>query len=295
MKRTLSALTAWGILAVAAWPIVPNLGVDSEFSFVGRNNSGTGGVIAVGPRAIMTARHITLGQFVSFSPTGGGTLYEVDIASQTDIGGSDIRMYRTLEDLPGWYDIDFSPLPVAYSHAASGSAINFTPTGGSAVGLRAVGYGQTGVLNGAGTGYDLTPASAGTRRQASFFSDSRGELTIGGVGTFSNILSFLVANPDGTLADQDSGGGLFRNVGGSWQLVGVNSFVLSDNLGRAFGTGDWNGRLLGSNSALHFASGFAELAPHEQAIRAFLVPEPASMMALASSLALLLARRKRAT
>lgn len=283
MRRTGWIVGVLACVASTSFAIVPNTGIDSDFGFVGRTQFGGASVVAVGRRAIMTARHVTLTTpSVTFSADGSGPLFGVDLSTKTDIGGSDIRLYRTTEDLPGWYDIDYTPLTTQVTHDEN---LAFTATGQSAEALTAVGFGLTGQLNGAGTGYDVDPNSALHRRKGNFFSDSRGpaELDLGGgdiIGPFSSILSFLIANGDGTIAGGDSGGGLFKDVNGTQKLVGINSFTLGT---RQFVQG----------TTLFFASGFAELAPHENEIRAFLVPEPASMAAMALGLAVLARRRRR--
>lgn len=281
MRRTGWIVGVLACLAPTSFAIVPNTGIDNDFAFVGRNQFAGASLVAVGRRTVMTARHVTLNSNVTFSADGSGPLYAVDVNSKQDIGGSDIRMYRTLVDLPGWYDIDFTPLTTAYTHDAN---LNLTFIGGNSEALTAVGYGQTGNVNGAGTGYDIDPNAPFHRRKGNFFSDSRGMITLDpnglNIGPYSSILSFLIANGDGTIAPGDSGGGLFKEVNGVQKLVGINSFTVGT---RQFVQG----------STLFFASGFAELAPHEAAIRAYLVPEPATMGAMALGLAALARRRRK--
>lgn len=292
MRRTGWTLLALACLSQGALAIIPNNGLDSEFNFVGRTQGGGASLVAVGKRAVITAAHVNLPQFVTFGADGTGPLYEIDVNSKMDIGGSDIRLYRTKVDLPSWVGFDFTPLPVAFTHTEDTDGnLNFEQNGGAlAEELRAVGYGFTGTVNGAGTGYQQTANSAGNRHAARFFSDSRGDLTVGTNGPFSSIVSFLINNGDGILEGGDSGGGLFRNVGGQWKLVGINSATGGN---RMFGTNWTPDRLLGTGTTLSHISVFAELAPHRDQISAYLVPEPASMAALGlGALALIRRRRK---
>jgi hypothetical protein len=293
MGWTLAALAA---LSQAALAIIPNNGLDSEFSFVGRRQFGSGSLVAVGPRHVMTARHITLTQFITFDAQAGSFPIEVDLSSQTDIGNSDIRLYRTLDDLPGWYDIDYNPLPSNFSHTENASgALEFNQLpSGQALELRGVGYGLTGTVNGSGTGYVVDGNSPQHRRSARFFSDSRGTntLDLGGgnvIGPYNSVVSFLINNGDGTIEGGDSGGGLFRNVGGEWKLVGIASFQGGN---RMFASGFTPERRLGTNPQLNHIVGFAELAQHQAEIEAFLVPEPATLAMLGLGAAALLRRRR---
>jgi hypothetical protein len=278
--------------AGAALAIIPNNGVDAQFAFVGRRQFGSGSFVAVGPNHIMTAQHINMTQFVTLDPLAAKFPIEVDLSSVHDVNNTDIRLYRTITPLPGWYEIDWNPLPVGWTHTEdSNGNLSFSPNGGGiAEELRGVGFGITGTLNANGNGYTADFNSPQHRRQARFFSDSRGNVTLGSRGPFSSLISFLINNGDGTLEAGDSGGGLFRNVGGQWRLVGINSFAGGNRL---FGSGFTADRLSAGNPVLHRIAGFAELAPHRAEIQAYLIPEPASMAALGLGLVALLRRRKR--
>lgn len=283
MRRTGWIVGVLACVAGSSFAIVPNTGIDNDFTVVGRTQFGGGSLVAVGRRVVMTARHVDLTANITFGADGTGTLYSVDLSSKMDVGNSDIRLYRTNVDLPNWAEIDFNPLTTQVTHDVN---FAFTATGQNAEALTAVGYGVSGALNGAGTGYNADFNTPMHRRKGNFFSDSRGpaELDLGGgnvIGPFSTILSFLIANGDGTLAPGDSGGGLFKEINGVQKLVGINSFTLGTN--RNFLVG----------SSLSFASGFAELAPHKSEIEAYLVPEPASMAAMALGIAALARRRRK--
>ena len=293
MRRVELIFGILGCLAPAALAIIPNSGLDSTFPFVGRNQFGSGSVVAVGPRAIITARHLGLiNANITFTADGSGPLYAVDLASQTLIDNTDLQMYRTLVDLPAWAPIDFTPLPSNFSHADDGSGgINITQNAsGSFAALMGVGFGLTGTVNGTATGYLVDGSSPQHRRAAPFFSDSRGTITVAGAGPFASVLSFLINNGDGSLEGGDSGGGLFRNVGGQWRLVGINSFNAGSD--RFFATGfDANRR--NGLASLNWVSGFAELSAHQTEINNFLVPEPASLSVIGLGIAALLRRRRK--
>ena len=280
-------------LAPSVFAIIPNLGLDATFPFVGRNEFGSGSVVAVGPRAIITARHLgVINSNITFTANASGPFYAVDLASQTLIDNTDLQMYRTLVDLPAWAPIDFTPLPSNFTHSdGPGGGINISQNAsGSFASLMGVGFGLTGTLNGTSTGYLVDGTSAQHRRAAPFFSDSRGTITLAGTGPFASVLSFLINNGDGSVEGGDSGGGLFRNVGGQWRLVGINSF--NGGSDRIFATGfDANRR--NGLSSLQWLSGFAELAPHQTEINNFLVPEPASFAIVGLGIAALLRRRKK--
>lgn len=291
LRRTGWIIGVLGCLAPAALAIIPNNGLDSAFPFVGRN-AGVGSLVAVGPRAVITARHITLDSLITFSADASAPFYAVDLTTATDIGNSDLRMYRTLQDLPAWAPIDFTPLPVNFTHTVNaGGGLDFSQNAtGSFAPLTGVGFGLTGQVNAGGTGYDVNATSPMHRRAAPFFSDSRGNVTVGSATNFSSIISFLINNGDGTVETGDSGGGMFRNVGGQWRLVGIHSF---NGGNRLFGSGFGADRRISGSASLNFISGFAELAPHQAQIEAYLVPEPASFAIIGLGIAALLRRRKK--
>lgn len=292
MRRIGLLVGVLACFAASSLAIIPNNGLDSTFSFVGRNQFGSGSVVAVGPRAIITARHLgVINSNITFSNDGSGPLYAVDLSTQTFIGNSDLQMYRTLVDLPSWAPIDFSPLPSNFTHSDNGSGglnISQNPSGSFAT-LTGVGFGFTGTLNGSGTGYTPDFSSPQHRRAAPFFSDSRGTNTLAGIGPYNSVVSFLINNGDGTLEGGDSGGGLFRNVGGQWRLVGINSFQGGNyNFATGFDANRRNGL-----ATLQHIAGFAEVSPHQQQIEAFLVPEPATFAVVGLGLAALLRRRRK--
>jgi hypothetical protein len=88
---------------------------------------------------------------------------------------------------------------------------------------------------------------------------------------------------EGMGAPGDSGGPVFIQVGSTWYIAGVHSFLL--DLGPPAGNNVADGRygdILGSTRVSSYAAWIESV-----------VPEPASMMALAIGLAGLLARRRR--
>ena len=82
MRRMGLILGVLACLVPAALAIIPNNGLDSTFNFVGRNQFGSGSVVAVGPRAIITARHLgVINSNITFTADGSGPLYAVDLST----------------------------------------------------------------------------------------------------------------------------------------------------------------------------------------------------------------------
>lgn len=287
MKRgTVSAFAAALLAApcLAVYGIHTNPGSsDSFFQWVGQVGGASGSVVA--PNWVLTARHVS-GNF-----TLGGNTYIPDqrIESPT----ADLALLHFSETFGGHYSL----------------------YGGSAVGheVSMVGYGLAAYPRTDHLGFTLAQ-QGGTRRVATNVAGISEEvqLNIGGgvVLTFQALLADLdTTNPntpagynrdwfgDGTATSDegglmygDSGGGWFLNDGGEWKLVGVNDFIFSaDDQPPGF-SGNDQYMVYG-----YSGSGAVDLTwgPQRDWVLATIVPEPASMLALAAGLAAIGARRRR--
>lgn len=187
-----------GVLAsaiTAASPaIVPNLGEDSRFQWVGPTGGASG--TAVARRSVITAKHV------------GGSTYGVlgkiySASYRIHHPTMDLAILVFGEDLPGWHEIGGS--------APVGSEVMW------------VGYGRTGILNPQGTGYDIYWWSGGTRLAA----PNQVDLEWYFPGWGPSLISYLKANGDAAAVSGDSGGGVF--VGD--KLVGVISYAFNSSNG----------------------------------------------------------------
>lgn len=239
-------------LGAVSFAVVPDTGPDPLFTFVGQ--VGGGSATAIASRSVITAKHI------------GGTTFTLNgvnhfASARIDHPTFDISILNFASDLPGWHSLGNS------------SAIGAT--------LTMVGYGGTGSVNAAGTGYDVV-SGGGIRRASTNFLHAKGLVNNFG----PSLISYLNVNGDAVLAGGDSGGGFFINN----QLVGVNAFIFSQNTSLPnYGFASLNG------GTAYFGSGAINLT--EQSIqtwvRANIVPEPASMAALGLGFVALLRRRRK--
>ncbi len=238
------------VASVPVLAIVPNAGPDATFGFIGQ--VGGSSAVAIGARSVITAKHVGGTAF-----TLGGTTFTA--TSRIDSPTFDLAVLNFGVNLPGFYSI--------------GSA---SPIGST---LTMVGFGGTGVLNGAGNGYTIT-GGGGTRRKGTNTLDFKEFVPDFG----PSLLSWLVGNGDAALVAGDSGGGFFIGT----ELVAVNSFIFSTSTTLPnYGFASQNG------GTPYFGSGGIDLT--DPGVRAWVdsaVPEPASMAVLALGLAAL-ARRKR--
>lgn len=277
LKRVL-ILPLIALVVTSAFAVAPDTGADTTFTFVGRFGGAT--AVAIGQHHILAANHAGSAGSISFGSDGGGTSYLVDQGSAFRIGTTDLVVYRTIDALPTWAPLVDAPLTFQYSLAdASGGGITLSNTGGTPVPLVMVGYGSTGVLNGAGTGYTIT-GGGGTRRAANGRSDGFGNITF--LGSQSAFLSsFLLQNGDGILVSGDSGGGFFVFRNNQWQLAGLNA-----------GATAGSELLFPSNNTLNALSIATDIFTYRSQIVAA-VPEPGTMAALGLGALALMRRRKR--
>lgn len=253
MKR-LSVSILVGSLVTASFAIVPNNGPDSTYSFVGQIGGASG--VAFMSRSVITAKHVGGTSFVM-----GGTTYNA--FERIDHPTLDVAILNFSSDLPGWHNLG-----------------NSSPIGST---LTMVGFGNTGVLNGAGNGYDNT-FGAGVRRAGNNTLAFKQFVPDYG----PSLLAWLTGDGDAAYAIGDSGGGTFING----ELVGVNSFIFNESGDPPtlpnYGFASQNG------GVPYFGSGAIDLTdPTMRAwVTANAVPEPTTMALLAMGIAAA-ARRKR--
>lgn len=273
-----AAPASYAIVAAPFGGVTP---VDTTFTFVGQINGAS--AVAVGPRTVLTARHVGPGNFTLGSSTYtelnhvfAPTVANPDGSGNTNI---DLVLVNLTSDLPGWYNI------------ANSVSNNSTVT--------MVGYGGTGVVNATNTGYTITTGAGNIRRAGNNTLD--GTEFVNGEG--SSLLSFLDAAPEAAVVGGDSGGGWF--VGN--QLVGISLFYFNlsdDGVNRiyddyGFANNNTAGYNIGGNSGApgtaYFGSGALDLT--SQSMRDFVaanaVPEPGSMIAIGTGIAALMARRRK--
>lgn len=190
--------TFYGILVLAfttSTPaVVPNLGADTLYPWVGPTGGGSGTAIA--KRTVITAKHVGGSTYESL-----GTIYTASY--RVHHPDMDLALLVFGEDLPGWHQVGLS--------APVGSKISM------------VGLGRTGILNPQGTGYDIYWWSGGTRLAAPNEIDV--EWYFPGWGP--SLLSYLKANGDAAAVSGDSGGAYFI----ADKLVGVLSYAFNSSNG----------------------------------------------------------------
>lgn len=286
--RTLVSIGLFGLASVAAHAIVATssktvpLGADLAWSYVGKMSGCS--AVAIGAHTILTAGHVTAGNFLLGNQTYHMT--STEMAPPVNKKPVDLRIVTVSDTLPGWYQVAKS--------VSTKSTVTM------------VGYGATGVVNAAGTGYTVNGGN-GTRRAAKNTIDSKATYDPG-----PSLISMLNSAGDSVLAGGDSGGGWFVNG----QLVGISAFTISTNTNKAdygfdskgyFGSGaiDLTNSTLQSwlspthltsgrdpRSALGTDLGFGGTGGGIGSPRA--VPEPAPLTALGLGFGLLLRRKRTA-
>ncbi len=197
--RTLVTVGLFGFASVAAHAIVSTsskttaLGADATWSYVGKMSGCS--AVAIGPHTILTAGHVTAGNFLLGTQTYRMT--STEMAPSINKKAVDLRIVTVADTLPGWYQV--------------------AKTVSTKATVTMVGYGATGVVNAAGTGYSVTGGN-GTRRAGTNTIDTKTTYDPG-----PSLVSMLEKAGESVLAGGDSGGGWF--VGG--QLVGISAFTLS--------------------------------------------------------------------
>lgn len=231
------------ITMAPAWvrAVAPGLPGDSDsiaFPSVGKVFSAS--AVLVGPDLVLTAKHVGAGQFRL--PFYGN----FDVVGQpVSNPASDIMLFR----------IDNRGMNLPYVRILA----NPLPDGAQ---VSMVGYGVSGVLNGSGTGYDMS-LPRGVRRWANAIVARTEYMDYGSFVPGYSLISILRENGQGALANGDSGGGIFRTVNGTSYLVGINSFVDV--------WGSWNGShayLFSQSQVDYFGSGAVSLAHYAIWLRA---------------------------
>lgn len=264
-----------GVLFVSAsssFAIVPGNLSDtntSDFTFVGQVNGASG--VLVGPNTVLTARHVGANPFTL---PGIGT-FNVVSGSVVSHPTDDIMLFRI--DTGSTVLTDYAEINV-----------NVVPNNTA---ITMVGFGASGTLNAAGTGYDIN-ISSGTRRKGNAIMefrdlvderDSNGNILLRAHSLFAPLRS----NGQAALVGGDSGGGWFlQGTSGRKQLVGINSFIGS--------VGSFPSFFFSTSPTNFFTSGAVDLSQYNSWFRqnnVSVVPEPTTIAVL--GLGLVALRRKR--
>lgn len=225
--------------APAAWGIFPDVAATSPFLHVGMVGSGSfsheGSGVPVGPRHILTAAHLGGRD----NPLSGarfmldGELYLPVARVRND--PADLAITTLDHDLPNWYQIAYLDQATMQGRTAA-----------------LVGFGLTANLRGNGTGYDLVPGTKGTRRQGFNVLGARQQVSYNDANNIGHspfawlwdldktgFADLLGDGPavagEANVAEGDSGGGVFVQHNGVWQLGGI--IAITFNGGTTFGQG----------------------------------------------------------
>ncbi|HTQ11859.1 MAG TPA: hypothetical protein VMI31_17485 [Fimbriimonadaceae bacterium] len=248
----------FAVFPAAALAVYPNNGPDTTFSMVGQFGGASG--VAIDPYWVLTAAHVDGSLFVL---PGIGTYNVVqDVRNPT----ADLRLLEVDQPMPVYSRLDLQN--------DVGATVAFA------------GFGLTGLPRDDGTGFDMTGAD-GNRHTANnridyslFIAETNSDgywFTLDAPGTANAVAG------EGGISFGDSGGGWFRQQGGSWLLVATN-----DTIDYAPGTTDfytWGATGAGVLDASYadWIGGYVPAA----------VPEPLSIVVISGGLLSLLARRRR--
>lgn len=270
------------ILAFAALPLMSQALVirhdvaDSNYTSLGNSFTGVGAVVAGGafgsgtliaPNWILTAAHVVDGASSATFFVGGGSYNSVGIFFRpgwTLNNGLDMALIQ----LGGAGVTNVDSYDLNYGSDELGMV-------GTAVGFGMTGTGLTGAVQNAGTkrgGRNVIDTNFGTTGVlgTDFDSGSSGDNS-SGTATQQDL--------ENNVAPGDSGGALFINRGGNWQLAGVTSFYAS-----------FDGN---TNGDYGDVSGFTRVSTSTQWIEDVSgVPEPSTMALMGLGALALLRRRK---
>lgn len=267
--RYIAGLVALGFSATTL-AIAPGAVTDihaSDFACVGM--FGGASAVLVGPDLVLTAKHVS-GADVTFPGLGTFSFVPGTVVTHAT---DDLKLFR----------INTGSLSLTnYAEINIDAVGAFTP-------VTMVGYGGSGAVNTAGTGYDIF-LSGGIRRKATGIVE--GTILVDQPGLrLNSLVAPLRSNGQGALVAGDSGGGWFRQGSfGRPQLVGINS---------------WNGRfgtfttdfMFSSDPENFFGSGAANLNSYQNwlvANGASVVPEPGTLIAVMLGIGAMARRLRRA-
>lgn len=242
-------------------PLTP----DQSWSFVG--SMGDASAVAIGPHTVLTAGHVAADDFVLGSQTY--RFSSSTMAPSVKGHAVDLRVVQLSDTLPGWYQLAKS--------VSTKSTVTM------------VGYGQTGVVNSAASGYAITNGL--DERRA-------GQNTISSKTTTSSgpsLIAMLDKAGRAALAGGDSGGGWFVNG----KLVGISAFTYTKDVRKPsygfakkayFGSGaiDLTNSTISKWLQANTSRGMPIESVHTRA-----VPEPGSLLGLSLGAVCLARSRKR--
>lgn len=182
------------VVAASASAVTPDLGPDQQYPFVGECGGGSG--TAIGPRVMITAKHVP---GVTFG-IAGQTFTAVERINHPTV---DLAIFKFDRDLPGWYPLG--------SSAPLGTPVVW------------VGYGGIGDPNNQWHGYDIQYGNHGRHAAANVVTKKWNMFGMGPA-----LVSMLIDNPNAAAVAGDSGGACFANG----KLVGVISYAFNETGGR---------------------------------------------------------------